>query len=56
MAGVEMILDTQIDQLLSADRLERAAPTIQQFDRTAQDKLVNYIFNQQIQMRNKGLL
>jgi hypothetical protein len=38
------------------DELRRLPETVREFDTHAQDRLVNYVFRKQIQMRNKGLL
>jgi c-di-GMP-binding flagellar brake protein YcgR len=56
LAGVEFITDKRLFKYFKVDELRRLPETVREFDTHAQDRLVNYVFRKQIQMRNKGLL
>lgn len=54
--GIEFIISDRIANHFSTDQLKALPPGITEFDSTAQNKLINYIFQQQIEMRQKGLI
>ncbi len=56
LVGLEFIRQDNVDVFLNQRRLALLPATISGFDRAAQNRLVNHIFQQQIQMRRKGLL
>ncbi len=56
LAGIEFIRQDNVDVFLNQRRLALLPVSITEFDRAAQNQLVNHIFQQQIQMRRKGLL
>jgi c-di-GMP-binding flagellar brake protein YcgR len=56
LAGVELLLSGRLAQFLKPEQLRRLPHSIMRFNRREQDRLVNYIFIKQIEMRNRGLL
>ena len=55
-AGIEMLTVDQLRDHFSPGQLKKLPVEVTSFDRRAQDRLVNHIFNKQIELRNKGLL
>jgi c-di-GMP-binding flagellar brake protein YcgR len=55
-AGLEMLTVDQLRDHFTPGQTKKLPPEVTSFDRRAQDKLVNHIFNKQIELRNKGLL
>lgn len=56
LAGVEIVLASRLEKYFKRDEMRRLPRAVHEFDCKAQDKLVNYVFNKQIEMRNKGVL
>ncbi len=56
MAGVEFLTVDRLTRHFSIDDLKRLPRSIQDFDRGSQNRLVNYVFQRQIELRQKGLL
>lgn len=55
-AGVEILTTDYLRDFFSVDQIKRLPGRTAEFDSQAQDKLVSWVFNQQIALRNKGLL
>jgi c-di-GMP-binding flagellar brake protein YcgR len=55
-AGVEFITSDQLTRYLDSNELEALPKSVKVFDLTVQNKLAAYVFNQQIELRKKGLL
>lgn len=55
-AGIEFILRSDLTKHLSMALIRKLPRSIQEFDDRAQNELINFIFREQIDMRNKGLL
>ena len=55
-AGIEFVISNQLNRYFSRKELKILPPPVTDFDRKAQDKLVNNIFHMQIELRQKGLL
>ncbi len=56
LAGVEFISNSRLAAYFSAEELKRLPKEATQFDNAAQDRLVTFTFNQQVELRGKGLL
>ncbi|MDH4032297.1 MAG: PilZ domain-containing protein [candidate division Zixibacteria bacterium] len=56
MAGVEYIVADRLVDYFKSDDLKRLPDAVKRFDRRAQNRLVSYIFQQEIELRKKGLL
>lgn len=56
LAGVRFILTEDIDKQLAGYPIERIPSNAMQYDRATQNKVVGHIFQQQIKLRQKGLL
>ncbi len=56
LAGVEFITTNQLQKYFTTEQITRFPAGVSAFDRIAQNKLVNYVFQRQIDMRKKGLL
>lgn len=56
LAGVEILLASKLEKYFKRDEMRRLPRAVHEFDGKAQDRLVNYVFNKQIEMRNKGVL
>jgi len=55
-AGFEFILKNDLNRYLSKGDLKRLPDTYKQFDKQAQDRLANFLFHKQIELRQKGLI
>lgn len=56
MAGMEFLTADRLTRHFGINDLKRLPRSIQDFDRGAQNRLVNYVFQRQIELRQKGLL
>lgn len=56
LVGVEFIANESLAGAFKADEIKRLPKQVRAFDRRAKDRLTNYIFQRQIEMRQKGLL
>lgn len=56
MAGMEFLTVDRLTRHFGIDDLKRLPQSIRDFDRVAQNHLVNYVFQLQIELRQKGLL
>ena len=56
MAGVEFIASERLGEFFAPEQLKRLPESATRFDIKAQDRLARYIFEKQIELRNKGLL
>ena len=56
LAGVEFIRNSRLAGYFSKEELRRLPTEATRFDNAAQDKLVTFTFNQQVELRSKGLL
>lgn len=56
MAGIEFIVADRLGDYFKSDDLKRLPASVKRFDRRAQNRLVSYIFQQEIELRKKGLL
>jgi c-di-GMP-binding flagellar brake protein YcgR len=56
LAGLEFLTTNQLPKHFSMDQISRFPSGVSAFDKIAQNKLVNYVFQRQIDMRKKGLL
>ena len=56
LAGLEFILSDYLRKHFDSRELEQLPASVGLFDRAAQNKLVNFIFQQQVELRQKGLL
>ncbi|MBI5266663.1 MAG: PilZ domain-containing protein [candidate division Zixibacteria bacterium] len=54
--GLEFVLVERLDQIASAPQAVHLPPVLAQFNHAAQNRLVVWIFNRQIILRQKGLL
>ncbi len=54
--GIEFVRQDNMEVFLNSKRLATLPLSVTGFDRVAQNRLVNHIFQQQIQMRRKGIL
>ena len=54
--GVEFITSDRLTRYLDSNELESLPKSVKTFDLTVQNKLAAYVFNQQIELRKKGLL
>lgn len=54
--GLEFVLAKDLHRYLSNDELDRLPSSVRQFSVRGQSRLADYIFKQQIHLRNKGLL
>lgn len=54
--GIEFVRSSQISQYFSAGALAELPRNITQFNTVVQNQLVTHIFNEQIELRKKGLL
>lgn len=55
-AGVEFIRADNLAHHFYNEELENLPPTVKKFDHLAQNRLVTYVFQQQIDLRKKGLI
>jgi c-di-GMP-binding flagellar brake protein YcgR len=55
-AGIEFVTAGRLGEFFDLDEAKRLPPAARQFDFAAQDRLVNYTFSKQIDMRKRGLL
>ena len=55
-AGIEFLRADHLPKHLSSQQIARLPESVTFFDQTAQNKLVNYIFQEQVKLRQKGLL
>lgn len=55
-AGLEFIINSNLSQFLSDSKLNELPSSVREFTALAQNKLVNYIFEIQVQNRQKGLI
>lgn len=56
MAGLEFIVADRLSDYFKSDDLRKLPASVKRFDRRAQNRLVSYIFQQEIELRKKGLL
>lgn len=56
MAGLEFIVADRLVDYFKSDDLRKLPASVKRFDRRAQNRLVSYIFQQEIELRKKGLL
>lgn len=56
LAGVEFVSTDRLRKYFSQTQLKRLPTEATKFDNPAQDRLVTFTFNRQIDLRNKGLL
>lgn len=56
MAGIEFIVADQLGDHFKADEIAKLPASVKRFDRRTQNRLVSYIFQQEIELRKKGLL
>ncbi|MCK4302328.1 MAG: flagellar brake domain-containing protein [candidate division Zixibacteria bacterium] len=56
MAGMEFLTANRLTRHFGIDDLKRLPRRIQDFNRGVQNHLVNYVFQRQIELRQKGLL
>lgn len=56
LAGVEIVVASRLERFFKREEMRRLPRSVHEFDGKAQDRLVNYVFNKQIEMRNKGVL
>lgn len=54
--GVEFIRSDNLPHYFYTEELKRLPNAVNQFDHTAQNRLVTYVFQQQIELRKKGLI
>ncbi|MFZ5979244.1 MAG: flagellar brake protein [Candidatus Zixiibacteriota bacterium] len=54
--GIEFVISNQLSRYFSQNEMKLLPPSVTDFDRRAQDRLVNDIFRKQIELRQKGLL
>ncbi|MDH4155872.1 MAG: PilZ domain-containing protein [candidate division Zixibacteria bacterium] len=54
--GIEFIRSEYLSRFFSASESKKLPESVQFFDLTAQNKLVRFVFDHQIEMRKKGLL
>jgi len=54
--GVEFIIAEELSSFLNNDTLDQLPSSCRRFDHVIQNKLVNYVFQQQVKLRQKGLL
>lgn len=55
-AGLEFILVSEFGKHLSRGEISRLPESYKLFDRRMQDRLVNFLFQKQIELRQKGLI
>ncbi len=56
LAGIEFITSGRLAHYFNQGELMNLPQSIKDFDRAAQNRLAAYVFNQQIELRKKGLL
>lgn len=56
LAGLEFIRDSQVQQFFAAEQLATLPPSVGHFNRVSQNQLVMFVFNEQVELRKKGLL
>ncbi len=56
LVGVEFITDENLEHVFKAEELRRLPKSVCAFNGRAKDRLTNYVFQRQIEMRQKGLL
>ncbi|MFH1374796.1 MAG: PilZ domain-containing protein [bacterium] len=56
LVGVQFLRSTQLAGHFTQGRLAALPATVRDFDQSAQNRLVTYVFQQQIELRKKGLL
>ena len=54
--GVEIIRNDNLPHYFYREELERLPKSVSEFDHSAQNRLVTYVFQQQIELRKKGLI
>lgn len=54
--GIEFLLRSTLTKHLGMPEIRRLPREVQDFDDRAQNELINFVFREQIEMRNKGLL
>ncbi|UCD62823.1 MAG: flagellar brake domain-containing protein [Candidatus Zixiibacteriota bacterium] len=55
-SGVEFITNDNLSHYFYSDELDRLPQSIRRFDHVAQNRLVTFVFQQQIELRKKGFL
>ena len=55
-SGLEFIRDDSLSQHFYREELDKLPPSIRQFDHRAQNTLVTFVFQKQIEFRKKGLI
>ncbi len=56
MVGIEFIVANRLVDYFNSDDIKRMPASVKRFDRRTQNRLVSYIFQQEIELRKKGLL
>ncbi len=56
MAGVEFVIAEKLNKYFESEELEKLPIPVKKFDIQNQNKLVRFIFEEQIEERNKGLI
>lgn len=56
LTGIEFVGTNRLRKYFTQTQLKRLPPEATKFDNAAQDRLVTFTFNRQIDLRNKGLL
>lgn len=54
--GVELIRSDNLPHYFYTEELKRLPKSVNEFDHAAQNRVVNYVFQQQIELRKKGLI
>lgn len=55
-SGIEFIRNDHLDAFFTHDEVSRLPEAVTQFDFQVQNRVVNYVFQQQVNLRQKGLL
>ena len=56
MAGIEFIVIDSLGDYFTSDDIEKLPASVKRFDLRTQNKLVSYVFLQEVELRKKGLL
>ena len=54
--GIEFLRSDRLSQYFSQQEMRTLPRSVKSFNQTAQNKLVTYVFQEQIELRKKGLL
>jgi hypothetical protein len=55
-AGIEYVTTEQVHKVFTASELERLPVSMEGFTNSVQNRLVNFVFQRQVDLRKKGLL